>query len=385
LRVESPNQSYVAGVDHLRAFAALLIVAYHGFQLFSALFVFDASFAVGQWVRTTNPLGAVLVEGHTAVALFMVLSGFIFSRAALGRTIRYGAFIRNRLLRIYPLFVLLLVTGIYIRPETFTPVSFAQTLLLGANLPGGFQAGHLTVMFWAIAVECQFYVLFPFLHGFLERLGWRWLAGALLLCLLVRAVALLEGAQARNLSYFTLVGRLDQFLLGMALARSMRDHARGWRPWILPAATAAVIAALTIFHRLGGWPLESAWKIVWPPVEGVVWALFIGGYLTVADRLPALVSGTLAAIGTVSYSIYLLHFVVIGQLVGHRWGWQPTGNGHADALLTTAFLVTPIVLAASALTYQVVERPFLRLRGPYLAEARNGSIRRILEPAAPRC
>ena len=204
-----------------------------------------------------------------------------------------------------------------------------------------------------------------------------------MLCLLLRAAAVLEGAQARNLSYFTLVGRLDQFLLGMALARSMRDHAHWWRPWILPASAVAVVAALTIFHRLGGWPVESAWKIGWPPVEGAVWALFIGGYLTVAGRLPGLVSRMLAAIGTISYSIYLLHFVVIGQLAGLRWGWQPTGNGHVDALVTTACLVMPIVLAASTLTYLVVERPFLRLRGPYLGEAANGSLPNVLEPDAP--
>jgi peptidoglycan/LPS O-acetylase OafA/YrhL len=366
--VESPNQPYVAGVDHLRAFAALLIVAYHGFQLWSGPLVHGVPFATDQWLRTTNPFAAVLIEGHTAVALFMVLSGFIFTRAALGRTIHYGAFVRNRLLRIYPLFVLLLVTGVYAKPATFAAGPFLQTLLLGANLPGRLDVGALSEMFWAIAVECQFYLLFPFLLGFLQRLGWRWLTGALGLCLLLRAVAVLEGAHARDLSYITLVGRLDQFLLGMALARSMREHAGRWRPWILPAAAVAVVAALAIFHRLGGWPVDSPWRILWPPVEGAVWALFIGGYLTVADRLPAALSRALAAIGTVSYSIYLLHFVVIGQLIAHRWSWQPTGNGYVDALLTTACVATPLILALSTLTYYVVERPFLSLRGPYLGQ-----------------
>ena len=276
------------------------------------------------------------------------------------------AFLRNRVLRIYPLFVLLLVTGVYTTPATFAAGPFLQTVLLGANLPGRLEVGYFSVMFWAVAVECQFYLLFPFLHGFLQRLGWRRLAGALVLCLLLRTVAVLEGAHARDLSYMTLVGRLDQFLLGMALARSMRDHGDWWRPWVLPVGMAAVIAALAVFHRLGGWPVESPWKIVWPPIEGAVWALVIGGYLTVADRLPVVVSRPLAAIGTVSYSIYLLHFLVIEQLVVQRLAWRPTGNGHLDAIATTACLATPIVLALSAITYLVVERPFLTLRRPYL-------------------
>ncbi len=364
--MESPNQPYVAGVDHLRALAALLIVAYHGFQLFSALLIFGGGFRPDQWVRTTNPLASVLVEGHTAVALFMVLSGFIFTRAALGHTVRYGAFVRNRVLRIYPLFVLLLVTGVYTTPSAFEPGPFLQTLLLGANLPGRLEVGPFSAMFWAVAVECQFYLLFPFLHDFLQRLGWRWLAGALVLCLLLRAVAVLEGAHARDLSYMTLVGRLDQFLLGMALARSMREHAHWWRPWLLPVASIAIVAALAVFHRLGGWPVESPWKIVWPPIEGAAWALVIGGYLTVADRLPGALSRCLAAIGTISYSIYLLHFIVIVQLLTHRVIWRPTGNGHYDALATAVCLATPITLGLSALTYLVVERPFLTQRRPYL-------------------
>jgi peptidoglycan/LPS O-acetylase OafA/YrhL len=367
--VESPNQSYVAGVDHLRALAALLIVGYHGFQLFSGPLALGAPFSALQpehWLHTGNPLVAVFVEGHTAVALFMVLSGFIFTRAALGRGIRYGAFVRNRLLRIYPLFVLLLVAGACARPAAFDGGAFVQTLLLGANLPGHFDGGAFSAMFWAISVEFQFYLLFPFLLAFFERHGWRWLAGALVVCLVIRAAAVLEGANARDLSYVTLVGRMDQFLVGMALARSMRERPGVWRPSILAAGVALVVAVLFGFHRLGGWPVESPWKIGWPLVEGVAWALFIGGYLATADRLPVTVSRLLAGIGTISYSIYLLHYLVIYQLATRGWLWRATDHGYADALLNAAFVAAPVILAVSALTYAVVERPFLTRRGPYL-------------------
>src|SRR5688500_5770729 len=101
----SANVGYVAAVDHIRGVAALLMILYHGYQQVES-----------KWFeRGSNPLESLLIEGHTAVAMFMVLSGFIFTYGALtaagadpgpDRDIRYGAFIRNRLLRILPMYVL---------------------------------------------------------------------------------------------------------------------------------------------------------------------------------------------------------------------------------------------------------------------------------------
>ena len=70
---------------------------------------------------------------------------------------------------------------------------------------------------------------------------------------------------------------------------------------------------------------------------------------------------------TVSYSIYLLHFLVLHQLIAHGVVWQPTGRAHTDALITTVTIALPLSLALSSLTYFVIERPFLSLRRQYLA------------------
>ena len=92
--MKSKNITYMPAIDHLRAFAAVLIIFYHGFnniyykQLYSKPFEFD------HWVYTNNPLKSLLIEGHTAVALFMVLSGFIFTYGAIGHKINYINFIK---------------------------------------------------------------------------------------------------------------------------------------------------------------------------------------------------------------------------------------------------------------------------------------------------
>ena len=88
--MRSRNIPYIAGVDHLRTLAAVLIVFYHGQQLFRAHAAGGLESA--RYVQTSNPLRAVVCEGHTAVGLFMVLSGFIFAFGSRGCDVQWAGF-----------------------------------------------------------------------------------------------------------------------------------------------------------------------------------------------------------------------------------------------------------------------------------------------------
>lgn len=369
--MRSPNIRYFPAVDHLRAFAALLIVLYHGLHLFAYQARFGRDFGIDHWLQSDNPLVAVLAEGHTAVALFMVLSGFILTQGALDGGVDARGFLRNRLLRTYPLFLLLVFAGACGFPQAFSWPAFLQTVLGFANLPGALVAPPFTSLLWTIAVEWQFYVLFPLLVAVLRPAWTRRLLGLVAVLLLVRSALFLAGANPRDLAYTTIVGRLDQFLLGMWAAWFFRARPltrRAGGVLALLAAT-AVLAALAVFNALGGWPLVAGWKIAWPTLEGVLWAAFVVGYVTAADAWHGAASRLLARVGEISYSIYLIHFVVIWTLIRHGVAFAPTGRIVPDALLLTGLAALPITLAVSALTYACVERPFLRLRGRYHRDA----------------
>lgn len=366
--MRSPNIRYIGGVDHLRGIAALWIVAYHGMQIFRAYPLGDVVSRGALWLHNQNPLLALIVEGHTAVGLFLVLSGFILAYGNRDCDIDWWQFVRNRLLRIAPLMIALTVVGTYAFPQSFKFEGFWQHVLLQSNLPGANPMGPFALMFWTIAVEFQFYLVFPFLLRFLRARGLRYVAAAIGLALITRAVAVLHGANPRDMSYWTIVGRFDQFLLGMALGLTYRPGIlHGWRR-LVPAGVAAiglVIGSIYGFHRAGGWPAVAFWKMAWPTAEGLVWTAFILVYLEASPWIWSGIARPLCALGTLSFSVYLVHRIVIDGM--SKTGWLLTVSAVPAPWnsILNLLIAIPIIVALSCLTYYVIEKPFLDLRGGY--------------------
>lgn len=110
-----------------------------------------------------------LLSGDTGVSLFLVLSGFLFTVISNcgNKHIDYKTFIFNRIVRIFPLFVLVWITSMSLARGTAT-FTDALSILFFSNL----QTSPLLTYFgqtWTIAVELQFYLIFPLLVLFLKN------------------------------------------------------------------------------------------------------------------------------------------------------------------------------------------------------------------------
>ena len=164
------------------------------------------------------------------------------------------------------------------------------TSLLPLNLGEG-VGGAFTTMFWAVAIEFQCYLVFPFLVAFSNARGTRFLFQVIAVALVMRLLAVLVGASPRDLSYWTVVGRIDQFCLGMIAARWYveKDWSHLRAAWFMPAAAVAFVM-LWQLNRIGGFPLVATWKLVAPTIEGAVWAFFIVTYLAFGRALPSWLS-----------------------------------------------------------------------------------------------
>jgi peptidoglycan/LPS O-acetylase OafA/YrhL len=253
--VRSANQRYLYPVDHLRAFAALLVLLYHSSQLITANIQRRDFEPARDWLYSRNPVKTLVFEGHTGVALFMVLSGFIFTTGTLGKELDHGRFLVNRLLRIFPMYLVLLFIGVSTAPGSFTLSSFVQVLIPLANFGGPVGTGGIWgAMFWAVSVELQFYLVFPLLLRLLHRGGpaalVRLVAAMIVLRALVRVAQ--PGVDLNSLTYYSLVGRLDQFLIGMLAAWVFVRHRTRVRGGLFPVAALAMVAALWAFNQLHG-------------------------------------------------------------------------------------------------------------------------------------
>lgn len=370
--MRSANIRYLPQVDHLRALAAVWVVLYHGVFVIGPALHPSRPMGMLHATPTPNPLRALLAEGHTAVALFMVLSGFILTVGSFGRAISYRDFILNRVLRIYPLYVAVLLFVLSDDRVTTSVAGLVAMLLPLADfkLDGNWP---LIAMAWAVSVELQFYLLFPFLLRHLNRAPVKTTASVIGTALMFRVIGLALWVNSRDMAYYHLIGRIDQFVAGMFAATLFvrwSGRERVFRAVFCLALPAAVLLIWAFQSLGGGFDSEARWKVLWPTAEGCAWAAVVLGYAGMGQKLPVPLSKLIAMIGAMSFSIYLLHRVLLDAFAQRPWAQiRLTDQPELDALLTTALLVLPLTLAVSAVTYRVIEEPFLNLRRRYVAPA----------------
>ena len=358
-----PSLPRLERLDHLRGIAALLVLIWHGDTL-----------------RTGRvyPYVSLLGEGYTGVSLFCTRRGFILAYLYYDRKITYRDFIGRRLTRILPLFVFYLASTFYLTNQPIQDlVEIISTLAkYGQKFPPTISQG------WTILVEIQFYAIFPFLMIFAHRKGLSYLVSLLFFSIAFKFCVLITTQSVQALSYWTIFGRIDQFLSGMIFGMVMRGgiSSSAWWRACLPAglaASATIFGSYFWFHLQGGllapaggvWSPDRIWWAFSPALEGICYGAIALGYvtrphhsLTWAGRL---VSRFLSHIGRISYSIYLNQFFV-GSVLGVTLTPIVVSHFHfkvwEQGLLYVIVFYFPCVALASTVTYFLIERPFMDMR-----------------------
>jgi peptidoglycan/LPS O-acetylase OafA/YrhL len=379
--MQSPNRAYVPELDQLRGFAALLVFFYH------SVHTGRLSAGIEAWPRG-NILTSIIYQGDCGVALFMVLSGFVLARGTLGASVDYGEFIRNRALRILPLMVFVVVFSIYANIGVTLSGIVAPFLLLSNTHPRLFtDITDLSGTVWTIAVEFQFYLIAPFVFAFVARRGLRYLLAAMAFVWIAKFIALAphwgKPLDLYTISHYTIVGRLNQFLVGVGLAYLWPEidarlrSAAGLR-WVALALALGALSALSyIVNRGGGDRVFQGWMIAYPEMQALIFAALIASFVVISPLGKSRLSRWAVEVGVISYSVYILHWCLerLFWKVMAGFGLIPAEPGLA-ALLLFSLALLPAVLAISWLSYNVVEKPFLDMRRRYISPPKTAEVSR---------
>jgi peptidoglycan/LPS O-acetylase OafA/YrhL len=306
----------------------------------------------------------------TAVDLFFVLSGYLITTIILQQYERPGfvrVFYARRALRIWPIYYLallaLVVANAFIpgpEPLAAWPYYLTYTQRLACYwfgteppFPEGFR--HT----WTLAIEEQFYLVWPLLLVWLGR-------RALVPCALAM-IAAAVGARAAGFETWILLARCDGLALGAILAWLFsRGPARAARPAPYAAIGVAAVAYILLAALLPRLPFGPSY-LVWTrklshfaPRMLAINLLYFGlvGCLVCrsgARWLAPLRGRWLAGLGQISYGFYLYHYILLYFVIlsgvwsrlGHLWG----------GLATLA-----ASLAVATLSWRYVERPVLALK-----------------------
>ena len=359
--MKASSGDHYPALDHVRALAVLLVFSWHfmhGYQGHPVPFE-----GAPHW----GPL-VFFDEGHVGVAVFMTLSGYLFAMLLHGRRIHFGLFLWNRMLRLLPLLVLVLAINGVIQGiqdgAAFSVTSYLASLARGLVFPGLPNGG------WSVTVEMHFYMLLPLLLAMQRRSAWSlWLV--LACSLAIRTFHHHEAGQVQTLAYFTLFGRIDQFVLGM-IAFQSRDLLR--KNHVVAALTLVAFTTLYWWFDLRGgffrqpsYPSPSPLWIVMPTLEGLALGILIGWYDQSFQHQPGRASSAVALVGKYSYSIYLLHFFFVFDMA--PWVHSNVVDiSDIPRALAAASLCFLLMLPLAHASFICIESPFLRLRRSYLRQ-----------------
>jgi peptidoglycan/LPS O-acetylase OafA/YrhL len=332
---------YRIEIDGLRALAVLPVIAYHAGL-------------------------AGVSGGFVGVDIFFVISGYLISSILLEELQQQQftilGFYERRIRRILPaLFLVLACTSVVawwlLLPHELAAYgrSLMAVVLFASNILFWQESDYFAteseyiplLHTWSLAVEEQFYVIFPLLLAFLWKFGSKalWI-GLIALTVIGLGVSEWLWRVDAGANFYLLASRFWELLLGVLAALYLRNHAQpqGLIAELFAAlGLAAILGSIVFLHT--GLPFPSVYALL--PTLGATFVILFAAPTNFTGRLLAL--KPLVFVGLISYSAYLWHqpLLVFARL-------QPYTE--PNLWLMSAMAILSLVLAW--LTWRFIERPF---------------------------
>lgn len=332
---------YRADIDGLRAVAVLSIVMFHlGIEAFGG--------------------------GYVGVDIFFVISGFLITsiivRELADGSFTVARFYERRVRRILPALIVVLIATlaaglVFLRPEQLEELarSAIATSIFSSNFYFRTLAGYFDgpseakplLHTWSLAVEEQYYIVFPLLLLLISRrLDGHYRGPVLALTLLSLAACILTTGISETLAFFLIPFRAWELLLGSLLAIGVIPAVRTAATRNLLALGGLGLVLSSVFLYTPATPFPGVAALL--PTVGTAAVIHAGGSGSTAIG-KMLSMRPLVFVGLISYSLYLWHWPVIVYAKQYLIN-EPTDTERA-VLFVGAFLL-------AAASWRYVEAPF---------------------------
>jgi len=353
----------IAPLDSLRGLAALIVVFHHCLVTFPPFWeIYQHPVQPGFYRLMGNTPLHLLWDGPEFVLVFFTLSGFVLSLPFWGdHPLSYRQFVIRRVLRIYPPYLAAVTIGMILmsllshgpltglsdwtRQFWDRPLDW-KTVLDHVFLMASAGNNYIDTPVWSLVVEMHISLIFPLLMLAMYRSEALTLAAAIALALIG------DWAARRNptgypflTSFATSASYLWLFVVGAMMARHRKVLAAfaNRTPHVLQLVfLAGALVALNCIWQFGA---DEPWRFVEQigAIALVASAAFMGWVQRLLDVAP------LRWLGKISYSLYLIHFVVLFAVL---YAFRP------EVTLLRLVIAVPILsIGAAALLYRFVEVP----------------------------
>jgi peptidoglycan/LPS O-acetylase OafA/YrhL len=317
--------------------------------------------------------------GNFGVCLFFVLSAYLITeimrRESISyRTLSIGRFYIRRVLRIWPLYLGVVVAvaliGIAVPGLHMSKTQLLAYLLFAGNwyllvAPNG---TNVLSWLWSISVEEQFYIAWPLL----ERLGgMRAILWASLGCLPLAGAAIALSTRFGERLYATVwlnsLVQFEYFALGALIAIVLAGRTPRFRG---KTRIALIVTGVCL------WCSASVFCLIKDPRANPTMMMMCTGYFLVGLGCICLLLGTLgiasrhvprslAYLGRISYGLYVFHELALEATTAIRWkllvGQHDYGMTGSLLYLADRVCALALTIGCAALSYKYFERPFLRI------------------------
>jgi peptidoglycan/LPS O-acetylase OafA/YrhL len=370
------NRVYFPGLNGIRALAALSVLFTH---------IDEYKWRLNLEIPPMFP--KVLLNGINAVLIFFVLSGFLITYLLLTEnqktgTINVRKFYARRILRIWPVYYLLVFLGLFVfplivqatgyqgnfAPEPISLISMFFYLILVPNAVTFFGPASLVMQqLWTIGIEEQFYLIWPALSKFFAKRMLLLIIGVIVVKILLNQYQLAIVVDNHySQTYRSFIAFLNNLRFENMAVGALGAYILFYKHWLLKIIFHPLVEKLTLafmicnilFLNPGDYPTDNL-------LYCIPYILFILNISSNPKSTVKLENRFWKWLGTLSYGIYMYHLLV-AYLVFLAFNYINVSQWNNIVFNVVVYaLIIGLTIAAADASHRWFEAPFLRLKNRF--------------------